>query len=471
LHSENAIKILTDKVDALESKGCFYVESPAMRGLLKKLKCEDYLTLVAASSIIRPGVASSGMMKEYISRFHNPTGFKYLHPIMEQQLKETYGVMVYQEDVLKVGHYFGGLDLADADVLRRMMSGKSRNKKHLEEIADKYYTHCKEVGHSLDIAKEVWRQIESFAGYSFSKAHSASYAVESFQSLFLKTYYPKEFMVAVINNFGGFYNTKTYVNEAKKAGAKINLPCINNSLQYTTIIGDDIYLGFVHIQSLQEETIKHIIIERERNGIYNGLEDFMMRTQIGLEQLKILIRIDGLRFTDKSKRELLWQAHMLFNTEKIKLHVSSNAMFEEPHEDWVFPTFAYNPIEDAYDEFELLGFPISMSEFDLLKTKERIETRALNLIQYLGKVIRIMGTYVTYKPVRTKRGDLMAFGTFLDEDGNFFDTTHFPNTLKAFPFKGGGVYLIMGKVVEEFGFPSMEVEKMAKLAIQPDPRG
>ena len=118
--------------------GCFYVESPAMRGLLKKLKCDNYLTLVAASSIIRPGVAKSGMMKAYIERNHNPKGFQYLHPIMEKHLKETFGVMVYQEDVLKVAHYFGGLDLADADVLRRMMSGKSRSIGMLKEIRKKY---------------------------------------------------------------------------------------------------------------------------------------------------------------------------------------------------------------------------------------------------------------------------------------------------------------------------------------------
>ena len=184
--------------------GCFYVESPAMRGLIKKLKCEDYLTLVAASSIIRPGVAKSGMMRAYIERFHDPTKVKYLHPVLEEQLKETYGVMVYQEDVLKVGHHFGGLDLADADVLRRMMSGKGRNKKHLLEIEEKYYSNCKQFGYPEAVAKEVWRQIESFAGYSFSKAHSASFAVESFQSLYLKTYFPIEFMTAVINNFTGY---------------------------------------------------------------------------------------------------------------------------------------------------------------------------------------------------------------------------------------------------------------------------
>ena len=105
-----------------ETIGCFYIESPAMRQLIKKLRCEDYLTLVAASSIIRPGVAKSGMMKEYIWRFHHPESFEYIHPVMKDQLRETYGVMVYQEDVLKVCHHFAGLDLAEADILRRDVS-------------------------------------------------------------------------------------------------------------------------------------------------------------------------------------------------------------------------------------------------------------------------------------------------------------------------------------------------------------
>ncbi len=452
--------------------GCFYVESPAMRGLLKKLHCEDYLTLVAASSIIRPGVASSGMMKEYISRFHNQQNIKYLHPIMEEQLKETFGVMVYQEDVLKVGHYFGGLDLADADVLRRMMSGKSRNKKHLEEITEKYFAHCEKAGHPLAIAKEVWRQIESFAGYSFSKAHSASYAVESFQSLHFKTYYPKEFMVAVINNFGGFYNTKVYVNEARKAGAIIHLPCVNHSSYLTTIEGDDVYLGFIHIEKLKNSLVEDIERERQLNGAFTSLENFMKRTGASLEQLKILIRIDAFRFTKKSKRDLLWEAHLLYNKEHDKRTQAAHnmALFHEPLEEWTFPTFEYNPIEDAYDEFELLGFTVTMSEFSLLQTKTRLPSRAKNLIQQVGKTIRIMGTFVTYKKVRTKRGDIMAFGTFLDEDGYFFDTVNFPPALEAYPFKGSGVYLIKGKVVQEFDFPSIEVQQMAKLPIMPDPR-
>src|SRR5699024_4273747 len=125
---------ITKELKRANTVGCFYIESPAMRQLLKKLRCEDYLTLVAASSIIRPGVASSGMMQTFIERHLNPKKVQYLHPIFQEVLKETYGVMVYQEDVMKIGHHFGGLDLADADVLRRMMSGKYRNKKHLVEI-------------------------------------------------------------------------------------------------------------------------------------------------------------------------------------------------------------------------------------------------------------------------------------------------------------------------------------------------
>src|SRR5690606_24540373 len=127
------------------------------------------------------------MMKAYMERHRDPSKVEYLHPVMKEQLEETYGVMVYQEDVMKIGHHFGGLDLSDADVLRRMMSGKYRNKNHLTEIEQKFFSYCARKGYSEKTATEVWRQMESFAGYSFNKAHSASYAVESYQSLYLKT--------------------------------------------------------------------------------------------------------------------------------------------------------------------------------------------------------------------------------------------------------------------------------------------
>jgi DNA-directed DNA polymerase III PolC len=450
-----------------ETKGCFYIESPAMRGLLKKLRCDTYTTLVAASSVIRPGVARSGMMKEYIYRFHNPDKFDYIHPVMKEQLEETYGVMVYQEDVLKVCHHFAGLDLADADTLRRAMSGKYRSKQEMQRIVDRFFSNCREKGYSEEITKEVWRQIESFAGYSFSKAHSASYAVESFQSLYLKAHFPLEFMVAVINNFGGFYRTWVYVHEARRSGAAIQLPCVNKSTYKTTIYGTDIYLGFIHIMSLENSIAQSIEEIRNESGPFTGLEDFVARVCPGLEQLTLLIKAGAFRFTGKKKSVLLWEAHMMINKSKQE---ETRPLFSPPVRNFTLPELAQTQIDDVYDEIELFGFPVTVSWFDMLETSFRGEIPASRMLEFTGRKVRMVGHLVTVKYIKTVKNDWMNFGCFIDSEGSFFDTVHFSQSLKEWPFKGSGTYLILGKVVEEFGFPSLEVEKMARLPIKPDQR-
>lgn len=450
-----------------ETKGCFYVESPAMRGLLKKLKCSDYPTLVAASSVIRPGVARSGMMKAYIQRFHNPDSFEYLHPVMKEQLSETFGVMVYQEDVLKICHHFAGLDLSDADTLRRAMSGKYRSKTEIRKITARFFDNCNKKGYPESLVKEVWRQIESFAGYSFSKAHSASYAVESYQSLYLKAHYPLEFIVAVINNFGGFYRTWVYVHEARRYGADIQQPSVNHSNFTTSISDKSIYLGFIHIEGLERSIATSIEKIRKQEGDFIGLSDFIARIRPGLEQLLLLIRVGAFRFTGKSKPELLWEAHLLVNKHRPEL---SRTLFDPEAKEYKLPKLDRRTIEDAYDEIELLGFPVSMSWFELLKTRFRGEIGGSDMENCIGHKVRMIGHLVTTKNIKTIRNEWMSFGCFIDEEGSFFDTTHFPPSLKAHPFRGSGTYLLLGKIVEEFGFPSMEVEKMARLPVKPDPR-
>lgn len=451
-----------------ETNGCFYIESPAMRGLLKKLRCDNYLSLVAASSIIRPGVSRSGMMREYIYRFHNPDSFEYLHPVMKEQLEETYGVMVYQEDVLKVCHHFAGLDLADADILRRAMSGKHRSKNEFRRILEKFFTNCRERGYPEKIIGEVWRRIESFAGYSFSKAHSASYAVESYQSLYLKAHYPLEFMVAVINNFGGFYKTWVYFNEAKRWGAKINMPCVNLSNYKTCIKGSKVFIGFVHVARLESKLAKAIVDERLKKGKYKSLEDFIERVHTGIEQLILLIRINSFRFTGKEKAELLWKAHLLLGTRPPE--ISTKKLFRIPGRNFKLPTLKISKIEEAYDEIELLDFPVSISYFDLLKTDFRGDILAKELLSSVGKRVRMVGQLVTIKYVRTIKKEWMHFAAFLDKNGEFFDTVHFPNAVKSYPFRGEGIYLILGTVTKEFDFPGLSVEKLAKLPVQADPR-
>jgi DNA polymerase-3 subunit alpha len=447
--------------------GCFYIESPAMRQLLKKLKCDNYLTLVAASSIIRPGVASSGMMKAYIERYHAPEKVVYLCEVMKQQLEETYGVMVYQEDVIKVCHYFAGLDLADSDILRKAMSGKYRSKLAFDELVNKFFVSARREGHPEELITEVWRQISSFAGYSFSKAHSASFAVESYQSLFLKTYYPMEFMVAVLNNYGGFYSRWVYVHELQKTGARVHLPCVNYSDDVVNIKGEDAYLGFIAVQGLEEKYIKIIPQERDANGLYIDLEDFVKRTCISLEQAIILIRLGALRFTGKDRKTLLWDVHNYLGFKQKK--VNHAELFKLSYKTYQLPALADSELENAYTELELLGYPLNYKMFDFLKTPYRGDTMAADMHKHLGKTVRMVGNYVCEKTVHTIKNTKMWFGTFLDTNGDFFDTTHFPNTTPMYPFKGKGCYLILGKVVEDFGFQSIEVLKFAKLDIQMNP--
>lgn len=408
-----------------ETMGCFYIESPAMRQLIWKLRCDDYLTLVAASSIIRPGVASSGMMKEYINRHQNPSSYTPIHLIMGELLEETYGVMVYQEDVIKVAHHFAGLTLSEADVLRRGMSGKYRSRAEFQRIEAKFEANCREKGYAEAIWQEVWRQIKSFAGYSFSKAHSASFAVESYQSLYLKTHYPLEFMTAVINNFGGFYATEFYIHEARRWGAQIEAPEINCSAYFTRIEGKTIYLGWVHIKSLERKTADAILTERERGGEYLHFDDFCHRLQPGLEQLIILIRIGAFRRFGVSKKELLWLAHWKVNGRPHSTAAATLFALEEPK--LSLPVLTHHIIEDAYDELELLSFTLG-SPFSLLAEIPSIPTvlvTSQDLPHYLGKVVSILGYLVNTKTSYTVHKEYMCFGYWLDSDGEFFDIVSF----------------------------------------------
>ncbi|WP_241739536.1 DNA polymerase III subunit alpha [Aestuariibaculum marinum] len=461
---DDNIKYLLKNAKAI---GCFYVESPAMRMLLKKLQVDNYLGLVAASSVIRPGVAKSGMMREYILRYRYPEHRRDAHPVLLNIMPETYGVMVYQEDVIKVAHYFAGLNLGEADMLRRGMSGKFRSREEFLKVKDTFFENCKKSNKGLDLTKEIWRQIESFAGYAFAKGHSASYAVESYQSLFLKAYYPLEYMVATINNYGGFYQTEYYVHEARMHGGIIEAPCVNNSGVNTIIKGKSIYIGFKFLHAFEDKIGRKIIKERQANGAFFDLDDFIDRVSIGIEQLIIIIKINAFRFTGKNKRELLWEAHMKESKSVTNDHEIT--LFKPNRKAFVIPELPQNPLEDAFDEIELLGFSLC-SPFHLLREPLTDPMRAFDLINNIGRVITIQGYLVTVKRTKTSNGKMMYFGTFLDVSGDFIDTVHFPPVALKYPFRGKGIYSLTGKVIEEFDCITVEVSKMERLLIIEDPR-
>ncbi|WP_035091814.1 DNA polymerase III subunit alpha [Aquimarina macrocephali] len=447
---------------------CFYVESPAMRMLLSKLKTDNYLGLVAASSIIRPGVAKSGMMREYILREHDKERRKNSHPIMLDLMSETYGIMVYQEDVIKVAHFFAKLTLDEADVLRRGMSGKFRSRKEFKDVKNKFINNCKNEGYAESLIFEIWDQIASFAGYAFPKGHSASYAVESYQSLFLKAYFPLEYLVATLNNGGGFYRPEIYLHEAKILGATILTPCINTSGYEHTINGKSIFLGLMILRNLEYKISENILSNRSQNGPYTSLDNFIDRVQIGIEQVSILIKIDAFRFTNKNKHELLWQAHFKINS------IPSNnqnqfLLFNQKRVEHTLPELKTSKLETMFEQIEAFGFPLC-GYFKILVTAPKNSNNANQLYDYLNKNIDIYGYLIAMKNTKTHTGKRMAFGTFLDQSGNIFDTVLFPKIQERYQLRGRGIYRIYGKVVKEFGFLSIEVIKIIKQDYIQDPR-
>ncbi|WP_439583933.1 DNA polymerase III subunit alpha [Dyadobacter bucti] len=450
---------INDLIRQAQCIGCFYVESPAMRMLLKKLAVDNYLGLVAASSIIRPGVAKSGMMREYILRHQDEERRKDAHPILLELMQETYGIMVYQEDVIKVAHYFAGLTLGEADVIRRGMSGKFRGRDEFERVKEKYFSNCQARGYAPQTARDIWNQIASFAGYAFAKGHSASYAVESYQTLFLKAYYPLEYMVAVLNNGGGFYGPELYVHEARMLGANVLAPCINHSEADTIIRGKDIYLGFGFLNEIEEKTIEKILAARVEAGEFTSLSNFLDRVAISIEQITILIRINAFRFTGIDKKTLLWKAHFWINKSP---KAPQKQLFHTDVKDFELPTFHSSQIDDAYDQIELLGFPLC-SPFSMVKEGLPQSVMSKDLYKYVGEHVVQYGYLVATKNTRTAKGEVMHFGTFLDQEGQFIDTVHFPPVAARYRFTGKGVYKICGKVTEEFGFLTLEVTEMVRM--------
>lgn len=494
--------------------GCFYVESPAMRMLLKKLKVDDYLGLVAASSIIRPGVAESGMMREYLLRHHDPERRKQAPKRLLDIMPETYGVMVYQEDVIKVVVQYGGLSLEEADQVRRGMNIRYRDRPEFKLVEKKFFDNCEAFGHPPGEAEEIWRQIQSFASFSFAKGHSASYAVESYQSLYLKAHHPLEFLVGVANNFGGFYNTEFYLHEAKRAGAVIEAPCINTSDELCSLhraasaewrgaglptqlplathrsplVDPRIFLGLGNVKSLGSETVQLILNERRQRGPYIDLQDLLKRVPLGMEQARILVRVGALRFTGRSKPQLLWDLALIHHPATVR---STGDLFITKVEEPRLPELQHYPLADAYDELELLNFPLR-DPFTLVElgsddgNAEATSHRTphpphltpsspplilkRDMHQHIGKRVTMFGYLIHVKTTDTHHGQRMTFGSFIDPAGDFWDSTQFPDVAARYSFRGRGVYRFTGVVEEEFGHVALRTQFFEKLPWKPDPR-
>jgi DNA polymerase-3 subunit alpha len=452
------------------SVGCFYIESPAMRMLLTKLRVRDYLGLVAASSVIRPGVSSSGMMRVYIERERCASKREEAPEALRDLLSETHGVMIYQEDVIRVAHFFGGLSLAESDVLRRSMSGKHRGLTELQQLEQNFLTKAMAQGHEASLVQELWRQIAGFAGYAFAKGHSASYAVESYQCLYLKAYAPLEYMVSVLNNGGGFYSTEEYLQEAVRLGARAEGPCVNRSGDSFVLEGKSVWVGLRWINGLEERSISHILESRRMDGAFVTVEDFCRRTGLGREQTLLLWRVGALRSLASSRISALWSVRLYYGGSSVSLvHAPGMSLFREtPLHPWGesrgMGSVPHAGIRQAYDEMELLGFTLS-DPFVLVEQGTFGPPRSMS--EHGGAVpseVTLDLYAVHMRTVRTVRGERMAFGCWRDPLGAWVDTVHFPSQLTQYPWKGRGVYRITGMLLEEYDYRYVEVSSMCKRA-------
>ena len=439
--------------------GCFYIESPAMRSLIRKLRCDDFRALTAASSVIRPGVGHSGMMRAFIARFRGEEPVHCLHPILTQLLKETFGVMIYQEDVLKVAHHFGGLSLEQADILRRGMSGKLRSIEVIRTLKDAFFMSCAKRGIDSTVTTEVWRQMESFSGYTFPKAHSASFAVESFQDLYLKDAYPLEFMTAVINNFGGFYSTAFYLEEAKRLGAEVLLPCINESEHLSRLDGNAIRLGFIHVAQLEKDMIFALLQNRKKYGAFVGVHDFLQRVSCGQEQVRHLIRLGCFDFTGRPRAAMLWEGRM----SKAAVVTGGPSIFAVLQPDApAFPLSHWSLTQRLHIEIEYLGFPVSDSIFRLIEPLPDYRVASLQMHLHVGKYICMVGYICARKPIRTRNGKLMQFLTFRDPEG-VWDGVIFPQRNLNNELRNEGPWILHGRITLDFEIPVLDIQQV-KLA-------
>ncbi len=467
-----------DVIRRAETIGCFYIESPATRQLLTKLwkamptdrrdKADVFDYLVVVSSLVRP--AANRFVQEFVRRAHGGT-YAPLHPLLEEELAETHGIMIYQEDVTKVAVRLAGFSIEDGDQLRKVLT-KKHKQRQLQDYREQFCRGAMRNGASWATVQAIWDMIMSFAGYSFCKPHSASYAQVSFKSAYLRIHYPAEFMAAVISNQGGFYSTFAYVSEARRMGLAILPPDVNTSEWAYVGKGRAIRVGFMQIKHLTRAFADHILAERQRRGPFRSWQDFLTRVNPDLAQAVRFIKLgccDSIA-GELTRPALLWRLHAWVRSRNAHLssghtHGMSQASLVDEHSHSPLPIpDEYSEMRQAWYEMEVLGFCLSKHPIELFRC-QRVScgeyVSACEMHRYVGKRVSMLGWLITGKSVQTKDGDAMEFVSFEDQTG-LYETTLFPRTHRRYRhlLSSTRPQVLEGVVEEEFGAITLTVSKV-----------
>jgi DNA-directed DNA polymerase III PolC len=428
-----------------ETMGVFYIESPASRLLLSRMKSSEFEHIVIASSIIRP--AANKFAHDFVRRLHGER-YIHLHPLLKPILDETFGIMVYQEQVTQVAMALADFSSTEGNNLRKILDKKEKKKK-LEEYKAQFYENAMKKNISTKTLDQVWEMIMSFSGYSFCKAHSASYALVSFKSCYLKANYPAEFMAAVISNQGGFYSTFAYLDEARRMNIKILPPDVNYSLYEYSGNKDTIRTGLMQLKNLSNFCIKKILSEREK-GLFISLEDFLERVNPSFEDAKILVKVRAFHSINKNFCAQMWKVYAYRYGRK---NFDLNLPVVRPYDSQKLINWELSHLDGA------VAFPEWALYKKYLTFKNRV--RSVDLKYHIGKDVTLFGLYVTGKKVRTKNDEPMCFVTFSDETG-LTETVFFPPSYLVFRdlLALEKAFLFVGRVEETLGSLQVNVSQL-----------
>ena len=450
--------------------GCFYIESPAMRLLHQKAGNGDFAHLVIHSSIIRP--AANEYIQAYLERLHGAP-WDPIHPLLADVLEETFGIMVYQEDVSRAAVALAGFSDAEADGLRKIISKKDRQRQ-LADFRDRFMRGADHRGVDADEAAAVWQMMMSFSGYSFCKPHSASYARVSFQAAYLKTHFPAPFMAAVISNQGGFYSTFAYVSEARRMGLVVDSPDVGSSDVRWRGIKGHLKVGLMAVHGLSRQTMERIVACRKRRAFADAA-DFLHRVQPDADEARALIHCGALDRLDPdaSRPRLTWVlAAWLAKRRRLAGQADLFARRQPAGMSEAVPPL---PSEDDVTrlrrEFGVLGFLCQAHPMILFaRTLDRLKTvKAGDLAQRIGQRVRMAGWLITGKVVHTRHGDPMEFLTFEDESG-IVEATFFPETYRRFchVLDRQRPFLLTGRVESNWGAVTLTVQHVERIVYSPE---
>ncbi|MGD9974141.1 MAG: DNA polymerase III subunit alpha [Desulfatirhabdiaceae bacterium] len=441
--------------------GCFYIESPAMRQLQQKAGVGDFDHLVIHSSIIRP--AANPYIQAYLARLHG-ADWNPIHPLLSDVLDETFGIMVYQEDVSRTAVALAGFSHAAADRLRKIMSRKDRQAR-LADFYGQFVSGARTRGVSDDQINAIWNMMMSFDGYSFCKPHSASYARVSFQAAYLKTHFPAEFMAAVIRNGGGYYSTFAYTSEARRMGLTILPPDVNCSQIHWTGCGKTLRVGLQSVKGLSESIQNKILSCRDR--AFPSMDDFLERVCPNDSDVRVLVRCGALDSLapHAPRAALMWKLAQ-WQQDRSKKPGKNPGLFAAE------PIAAYRPIpnlpadspEDRLrQEFETLGFLCDRHPMTLFSKTSRPDqmVTSIDLPNHIGRRVHICAWLITGKVVHTRQGHPMEFITFEDEAG-MVETVFFPKVYDRFChlLNEHQPYRLSGKVAEKWGAVTVTVDRV-----------